>query len=165
MASLRRAAVSFASLDASPGAVLRRLSDLMARTQHDYFATVLCALIDIAAHEVRLASAGHLPPLLIDERQADFVEVPIGVPIGAAVGASYTETMVSVGAHATLISFTDGLVERRGESIDGGLGRLRAAAFEGHALSLDDLVNKIAVDLAAGRGRDDTAILAVRWQT
>jgi serine phosphatase RsbU (regulator of sigma subunit) len=164
MASLRHAALAYAAVDPSPAAVLERLSDLVARRPHRFFATVLCALIDVDAHELRIASAGHLPPLVIDEQRVEYVQMSIDVPVGAAADATYTETTVELRPQATVVTFTDGLVERRGESIDVGLERLRTAARAGRALALGDLVAKLANDLGAAESDDDTAILAVRWK-
>jgi hypothetical protein len=65
---------------------------------------------------------------------------------------------------AVLVAYTDGLIERRGEVIDAGMERLRTAAF-GRDGSLDRLVDGLASALAHDDNRDDTAIVAVRWQT
>jgi hypothetical protein len=54
------------------------------------------------------------------------------------------------------------LIERRGESIDEGLARLRRAASSNH-VSLDDLVGQLIDDLRFDGGDDDTAIAALRW--
>jgi serine phosphatase RsbU (regulator of sigma subunit) len=70
---------------------------------------------------------------------------------------------VKVSGPATLLAFTDGLIERRGETIDAGLDRLRAAAARADeqqlAAMLDDLLGTLTVE---GR-RDDTVILGLRW--
>jgi serine phosphatase RsbU (regulator of sigma subunit) len=70
----------------------------------------------------------------------------------------------TVGAGATLIAFTDGLVERRGEALDTGLERLRSAASAGRTQPLDSLVGGLARDLTADGHHDDTAIVAIRWE-
>ena len=64
---------------------------------------------------------------------------------------------------ATIVAFTDGLVERRGETIDSGLERLRALTTEG-PLPLDDLLTKVLTESTTAGYHDDTAILAVRWK-
>src|SRR4029077_6140587 len=107
--------------------VLAKLSDFVNGSVHDYFATVLCALIDVDAHKVTVASAGHMAPLLLNGRGGEFVEVEVGVAIGIArrTRSDYQEVTTSVPQRATLVAFTDGLVERRGEILDVGLARLR----------------------------------------
>jgi serine phosphatase RsbU (regulator of sigma subunit) len=144
--------------------VLARLSDFVNRSEHDYFATVLCALIDVNAHRLTVASAGHIAPLLLAGDDANFVEFEVNVPIGVARKSQYLEATVSVPSNATLVAFTDGLVERRGESLDVGLARLRDAAVGQH-LALDELLAKLAADLASEEHHDDTAMLGVQWES
>ena len=130
---------------------------------HDYFATVLCALIDVDAHSLTLASAGHLAPLLINDGEARFVELHGNPPIGVRHDSPYEEKTVSVQPQTTLVAFTDGLVERRGEVLDVGLARLRDAATT-HSLALSELLAKLIRDLASDDHHDDTAIVGIRWQ-
>ena len=162
MASLRHAALAYAALGSRPARVLATLSDFVNSKPHTYMATVLCALIDVDAHQMTVASAGHLPPLLIDGEGGQFVELDVGPAVGVSNDARYQERTVSVAPNATLIAFTDGLVERRGEVLDMGLARLRDAAI-GPRLSLEDLVSKLARELTSEDQQDDTAILGVQW--
>ncbi len=163
MATLRTATFAYAARDARPGWILQRLSELVARKPHNYFATVLCMLIDVDAREVTLASAGHLPPLLISQSEASYPTIAVGPPIGAVV-SDYHEVRLSVEAGTTIIAFTDGLVERRGEIIDIGLDRLRDRALAGRQRPLAELLDALNRELVPEPARDDTAILAVRWQ-
>ena len=166
MASLRHAALAYAAQDHSPSSVLAKLSDFVNSAPHDYFATMLCMLVDVGNHRLTVASAGHIAPLLIDGAHSEgrFVELDVNVPIGVARNSPYREATVSVGANSTLIAFTDGLVERRGEILDTGLGRLRDAATE-RRLPLEDLMAKLAHDLTSEDHHDDTAIVGIRWQS
>jgi serine phosphatase RsbU (regulator of sigma subunit) len=163
MASLRHAALAYAAQDPSPSSVLAQLSDFVNSGVHDYFATMLCALVDVDAHRLTVASAGHIPPLVIDGAGGQFVGFEANVPIGVARKAPYLQTTLSVGPDTTLIAFTDGLVERRGEVLDVGLARLREAATN-TALPLEDLLIKLAHGLASEGHHDDTAIVGIRWQ-
>jgi serine phosphatase RsbU (regulator of sigma subunit) len=164
MASLRHATLAYAAHDARPAAVLARLSDFVNSSPHDYFATVLCAMIDVDAHQLTVASAGHLPPLLIDGDDGRFVEMDVSVPIGVERDTPYQEAVVRVPPNATLLAFTDGLVERREEVVDTGLARLRDAATA-QRLELDDLIDRLPDDLAFSDHHDDTAIVGIRWQS
>ncbi len=163
MASLRHATLAYAAQDSRPAMLLATLSEFVNRSPHDYLATVLCALIDVQAHRVTVASAGHLAPLLMNGDDGSFIELDIGIAVGVSSGSRYRETSISVPPHATLVAFTDGLVERRGEVLDIGLTRLHDAAI-GQRLALDDLVAKLARDLTSDDHQDDTAIVGVRWQ-
>jgi serine phosphatase RsbU (regulator of sigma subunit) len=164
MASLRHAALAYAAQDYSPAAVLSKLSDFVNSTAHDYFATMLCALIDVQAHRLTVSSAGHMAPLLIDHEQTRFVEFDVNVPIGVRRVSPYGEATISVNPDTTLIAFTDGLVERRGEIIDTGLARLRDAAGA-RGLALSELLQALARELSSDDHHDDTAIVGVRWQS
>ncbi len=162
MAALRYAALAYAAVDPQPAVVLEKLSNFANGAPHDYFATVLCCLVDVASHGITLASAGHPAPLLVAGGAGDFVEINVGVPIGVSRDAPYEETSTSAPGGATLVAFTDGLVERRGEVLDVGLGRLREAATA-EQLELEELVARLAADLASDDHHDDTAIVALRW--
>jgi serine phosphatase RsbU (regulator of sigma subunit) len=90
------------------------------------------------------------------------VEGPVGVPIGVSGSAVYESVTVSVPPRATLLAFTDGLFERRGETIDVGLARLRASVA-GTERPLEELLTEIVEAQASDVDHDDVAILGVRW--
>jgi serine phosphatase RsbU (regulator of sigma subunit) len=164
MALLRHASLAYAAEGCQPATVLAKLSDFVNSADHDYFATVLCALIDVRAHSLTIASAGHLAPLLIDGDRGEYVESEVNVPIGVPRDFDYQETTVSVPAKSTLVAFTDGLVERRTEILDTGLARLRDTAT-GQRLAPDDLVEVLTHGLASKDHNDDTAIVVIQWET
>jgi serine phosphatase RsbU (regulator of sigma subunit) len=164
MALLRHATLAYAAEERRPASVLNRLSDFVNSGDHDYFATVLCAWIDADTHQITIASAGHMAPLLIDRQGSHYLELAANVPIGVPRNTDYQEITVSVAPNSTLVAFTDGLVERRGEVLDTGLARLRDAAA-GRQLELDDLVAMLARDVASAEHQDDTAIVVIQWET
>ena len=161
MASLRYAIHAYAAQNDPPATILTKLSKLVNVGATGQLATILCALIDVEAHELSVTSAGHLPPLLIHDGKGTFIKSTVGVPIGVNAGARYTSTAVSTPRAATLLAFTDGLVERRGESIDTGLERLQHAATANHC-DLDDLLSRLLEELRHD-GDDDTAVAGLRW--
>ncbi|MFF3838957.1 SpoIIE family protein phosphatase [Streptomyces sp. NPDC001930] len=128
MGRLRAVARTLMTLDMAPERVLARL-DLATRDLEDeQVATFLCAVHDPADSTYTLASAGHLPPLLVDvDGSAAFVDVPIGAPLGAGV-IPYDPVRVEVPAGGHLVMYTDGLVKSRHEDLDHQLERLRSAA-------------------------------------
>jgi serine phosphatase RsbU (regulator of sigma subunit)/predicted small integral membrane protein len=162
MAALRFAIHAYAAQNDPPDEILSKLSKLVSVGRSGHLATILCALVDVDAHRLTITSAGHLPPLLISNGTGTFVQSEVGVPIGVRAGARYTSTSIVTPPAATLLAFTDGLVERRGESIDEGLARLRRAASSNH-VALDELVGRLIEDLRMEGGDDDTAIAALRW--
>ncbi len=162
MASLRYAIRAYAAENDTPERILAKLSRLLNVKVGGQLATVLCAVIDVPARRITLASAGHLPPLMISGGNGRYLDCGVGLPIGVESDATYTSSTISVPANATLLAFTDGLVERRGESLDNGLDRLRTAASRNHS-GLGDLLGRILTDLRTGPSEDDTAIVGVRW--
>ena len=128
MASLRYAIRAYAAQGDDPATILTKLGDLISVGSDGHFATVLCGVIDVDRHEVTLANAAHPQPLVIDGTGATFVETSVGVPIGVEHPGPYAAVTITIPPAATLLAFTDGLVERRGEILDVGLSRLRDAA-------------------------------------
>lgn len=164
MALVRHATLAYIAEDHRPGSVLEKLAEFVGRNAGDYFATVLCALIDVEGHRLTVASAGHLAPLLLAGGEGHYVSIRPEPPIGFPHKTPFREATFEVPPRATLVAFTDGLVERRGEVLDEGLERLRAMAVR-EQLSDDDLLAKLARDLTSDDHRDDTALVSIQWQS
>ncbi|MFE2558160.1 SpoIIE family protein phosphatase [Streptomyces sp. NPDC059352] len=157
MGRLRAVARTLMTLDMAPERVLARL-DLATRDLEDeQVATCLYAVYDPVDATYTLASAGHLPPLLIDgEGTADFVDVPTGAPLGAGV-IPYDPVRLRVPERGSLVMYTDGLVKSRHADIDLQLDLLRAAA---RGLGPEALEGGVLVERApAGTARFDEAVL------
>ncbi len=164
MALLRYAIQAYAAQDDPPTEILTKLSSLLNVTESGQLATILCALVEIERREISVTSAGHLPPLLIQNGDGHYLETDIGLPIGVEAGASYTSTTVSAPPASTLVAFTDGLIEHRGEDLDQSLVRLRQAAI-GHDITLSELLGRLVSELQSGATADDIAILGLRWKS
>jgi serine phosphatase RsbU (regulator of sigma subunit) len=160
MASLRFAIRAFVSEGHGPAEVLRHLTALLDVAHGGQFATILCGVLDGSDCQLTAANAGHLPPLLLDPSGSQYLQIPAGPPIGVRSTGSYREVTVSLPRHGTLLAFTDGLVERPGETLDESLERLRSALHG--AASLTAVFDQIVPLLNAG-SRDDIAILGVQW--
>ncbi|MFJ5551675.1 SpoIIE family protein phosphatase [Streptomyces sp. NPDC093225] len=159
MGRLRAVARTLMTLDMAPERVLARL-DLATRDLEDeQVATFLCAVFDPADSTYTLASAGHLPPLLVDGRgSADFVDLPIGAPLGAGM-IPYDPIRLKVHAGGNLVMYTDGLVKSRHADLDHQLERLRSAA---RGLAPEVLEGGALVECApADTDRFDEAVLLV----
>jgi serine phosphatase RsbU (regulator of sigma subunit) len=162
MASLNFAIRGFVSEGHPPATILDKLAPLLSVAHDKHFATVLCGLADIERHEITVANAGHPPPLIVSANGAEYVNLPVGPPIGVANGHGHQAVTVTVPPRATLIAYTDGLIERRGEDLDTGLSRLRTTAASASG-SLDSVIDTVLAGLAHDGHDDDTAILGVRW--
>lgn len=164
MARLRYAIHAYAPDHDDPAAILTKLSRLANLTDDGQLATILCALVDVERRAISVASAGHLPPLLIENGEGRYLDGQSGLPIGVDPGARYASTAVTAPPAATLLAFTDGLVERRGERLDHSLLRLRRAAV-GRELPLPELLRALVNASPSDAGGDDIAVVGLRWGT
>ncbi|WP_175471745.1 GAF domain-containing SpoIIE family protein phosphatase [Geodermatophilus telluris] len=151
----------------SPAGVLTAVDAATGALDASVFATVLVAEVSDDGRRLTWSSAGHLPPLLLTpagavcslETRADPV---LGLDLGDA-GPVRRDHTAALPPGATVLLYTDGLVERRGEDLDEGLQRLAAVAAElapeGHGLAvLCDLL----IERLGARADDDIAVLALR---
>jgi sigma-B regulation protein RsbU (phosphoserine phosphatase) len=161
MGRIRSALRAYAMLDIPPERVL----DLVDRKVHHFeigtMATVLCAAIDPPYELMSLAVAGHPPPVVAAPGQeARLAEVDISPPIGTFLPEPRGSTSVSIEPGCVLAFYTDGLVERRGESIDTGLERLRRTVAPGRP---DNVARTIMRELIGSTApRDDVALVVLQ---
>ena len=127
MARLRFTIRAYLTEGHPPDAVLEKCARQLSVNQDGHMATVLIGVGDTESGVVTLANAGHLNPLHVSENAAEFIPTDVGLPLGVSPGR-YSTTTVRLASGSALVAFTDGLVERRGESIDIGLERLARAA-------------------------------------
>ncbi|ROS75306.1 SpoIIE family protein phosphatase [Cellulomonas sp. PhB143] len=159
MGQLRSAARALMLAGARPGAVLEGLDRVARTVPGAAFATVLCGVVDAATGELVYSSAGHLPAVVSGTGGARLLDGGRGTPLTVDLGARPdARTMLAQGD--TLVLYTDGLVERREETLDAGLGRLvatvpRLLARHGPAGLAGALVDAL---LPAG-ARDDVALV------
>jgi serine phosphatase RsbU (regulator of sigma subunit) len=160
MGQLRAIVATLALEGHRPGELLRRLaasSDVLLDLE---LATLLVCHYSLPDRTLTVASAGHPPPLLAPVgEEPTYLDVDPGPPIGTAVG-DYPETVVDVPAGATLVLFTDGLVENRHESLTEGLERLRGVLREVQ-LPPDRVCDHILAELGRAAGGDDDVALLV----
>ncbi len=161
MAQLRYTVRAYLMEGHGPGAVLGMCSRQLDIDVDGHFATVLVGVGDLGSREITLANAGHMNPLLVSGDQTSFVETTVGPPIGIGP-VTYAETTVAMAPGSTLLAFTDGLIERRGEDIDRGFERLADAATE-LGPTLEGVLSRLLTTVAEDTAGDDIAILAFRW--
>lgn len=158
MGAVRSSIRAFASEDPRPDTVLNRLAEQYARSNERHFATVCCATIEPVTGRIVVASAGHPPPLFVSRGMARLLSVRPGPPIGVS-SHRYRPTIEIAVDETTLLLYTDGLIERRGEVLGEGLSRLLDAATP--AAPLDALCDRVLSELVPGGAHDDVALLAV----
>ena len=163
MASLLFAIRAYAAQGDTPSQILTKLGSLLDIGREGHFATVLCGQVDRDRRTLTLSSAGHLPPLLVSDGQGTFVDLAIGPPIGTVTDATYPSTSIETPDDCTLLAYTDGLVERRGETLDIGLEDLRRSVV-GSDRPLDRVLSDVVEELTSKGSDDDIAILGLRWR-
>jgi serine phosphatase RsbU (regulator of sigma subunit) len=163
MSSLRHAIRAYATQGDGPATVLDKLDGLIGEGRGGGFATVFCARVDVTSRRLEASSAGHPPPLVVDGRGSHFLEVPVRPPVGVPIRRPTASVAVAVESQALLLAYTDGLIERRGETLDDGLERLRVAGSTNHR-PLEAVVDHILSELLPDGTHDDVAVLALRWE-
>ncbi|MCA1842775.1 MAG: serine/threonine-protein phosphatase [Actinobacteria bacterium] len=167
MASLRAALRAFATVEACPARILARLNDYTCLYKPDAFATVFVAVFDPETERLRYARAGHPPALLVaGDGATDLLDGAVGPPLGLP-GASYQPDERRFPAGASLVAYTDGLIERRDKPIDARLAQLVEAAPAAAGGGPDGLCDWLVFELLAGEDLfDDAALLvAARQET
>ncbi|WP_411116638.1 SpoIIE family protein phosphatase [Streptomyces sp. 058-1L] len=170
MGQLRTTAQTLAQLDLPPQEVLHHLDEQAQRLGSDRMATCLYAVYDPVAHRITIANAGHPPPVLLHlGGRAEVLRVPPGAPIGVG-GVDFEAVELDAPAGATLLLYTDGLVESRLRDVWTGIEQLRerlaaTAQLTGpdHAPPLEALCDDVLDMLGPGDRDDDIALLAARF--
>jgi serine/threonine-protein kinase RsbW len=166
MGQLRSAVRALAKARCSPATLLRHMDDFVATLEAGQMTTLAYAELALDTGLLRYACAGHPPPLLLspgtDPRYLwDGRSGPLGT---GAANRSRREAELTVPRGSRLLLYTDGLVERRGERIDQGLGRL-ADAFGGRpSTPLGALTQEVSdAMLTSEGGHDDMCLLALAF--
>lgn len=150
-----------ASTDLPPHRVLRQLDTAVAEDESRRPATCLLARVDPARSIAAFASAGHLSPVVFGgDGTADLLRVPVGPPLGTGAGG-YEQITRTLTPDDTLLMFTDGLVERRGEDIDTSLSRLSRLRLPAGA-DVEQVLDEVLDHLDGLHAEDDVAVLAAR---
>ncbi|MEU0807648.1 SpoIIE family protein phosphatase [Streptomyces sp. NPDC005970] len=168
MGQLRTTVQTLAGLDLPPEDVLHHLDDQAQRLGSQHIATCLYAIYDPIAHRLQLANAGHPPPLLLHpDGRGEALLIPPGAPIGVG-GVVFECVETHAPAGATLLLYTDGLVESRETDVWTGVEslcvRLRGAAAHARApMPPEELCDLVLGPLDPRQRDDDVALLAARF--
>ncbi len=160
MGRVRSALRAYALLSSDPAEVLKLTSSKVQHFEVENMVTAVCATAAFPYHEFRVATAGHPPPLVVPvEGSGYFADLDIGPPLGVPDWIGRTSTVVTVPEGAVMVFYTDGLVERRGESLDEGMERLRDAL---RAESPEGVCRLLAKAVLEDGIQDDVAIVVLR---
>ena len=165
MGRLRTAIHTLAMLELPPAETLQQLNELMQElgVREPHFATCVYAIFDAVSGTCEVASAGHLPPLLVrPDGSNELLDVLPAPPLGVGTGLIQSRVL-DIADGSLLVLYTDGLVEKRSRDIDEGLRRLRDIFGPGSAEQpLEDLCRATLAGVYADEHRDDIALLVAR---
>ena len=162
MSATRGMLRSLAEACCTPAEVLTKLNRLMVDDfPNGRFVTMIYAVLDAESRTLSFTSAGHLPPLLIDDNGARFLASERGMPLGLTCG-DFSESTVSIPEGSKIVFYSDGITEAAGEDDEEyGVERLKQ-----HALGKDASAESILADVrsfANGAGlHDDATVIFVR---
>jgi serine phosphatase RsbU (regulator of sigma subunit)/anti-sigma regulatory factor (Ser/Thr protein kinase) len=163
MGQLRMSLRAYAMQDPSPQAVIRGVHQIVAQLPMFEMATLTYLVFDPATRRLRFANAGHPPPLVVGDGASTYLGDGLSPPVGVAVDDQFTEAGEELSFGATLLLYTDGLVERRGMSIRTGLDRLMLEAGANSTSDLEQLCDLLLSSLVEqDQNPDDIALVAMR---
>ncbi|MEJ8656992.1 SpoIIE family protein phosphatase [Streptomyces sp. MS1.AVA.4] len=173
MGRLRTAVRTLADMELPPDELLARLDDTVQRLAEEdtedphqgaavVGATCLYAVYDPVTRKCTMATAGHLPPAIIDpQARVTFPDLPTGAPLGIGLGVPFEAVELELPEGSLIALYTDGLVETREDDIGEGMRRLGTALAQPNP-SLEDLCTR-AMQPARGQAAfDDASLLLVR---
>jgi anti-sigma regulatory factor (Ser/Thr protein kinase) len=161
---LRSALRAYALEGHGPARVVEQLNRLLwTEADESQMATLIYLVVDPAEGEVRWVNAGHPPPLLVNGAESpQYLEGGTSVPLGVLPFPDFEEVAVPMDPGGAVVLYTDGLVERAGEHIDAGLGRL-VNAVQGAPVEPERLCDHVLRELVPDGGTpDDVALLTLR---
>lgn len=161
MGQLRAALRAYATLDLEPAEVLGHLDRLVRGLNEALLVTCVYAVYNPFTRDCVLANAGHLPPLLAGAHGCHPMEVPPDVPLGVG-GFGFNDHYFSVKPGDTVVLYTDGVVERRGQSVDEGVRGLCDALEAAGAAAGPAALCRETLRSGDGPSDDDRAVLAMR---
>ena len=149
-----------------PGRLLDRLDAIVSHLQIGQTGT--CVYTELSEHnrgwQALLANAGHPPPLLITDQAATILAPRPDLLLGAGGDRPRSTATIALPPNATLLLYTDGLIERRDRSLDHGLAALQSAAADIADRPVEELCDELLARFAAAP-EDDVCLLAVRTPT
>ncbi|MGA5304193.1 SpoIIE family protein phosphatase [Nucisporomicrobium flavum] len=162
MGQVRNALRAYATERHTPTAVMHHANQLLLDLHLDALAT--CCYLELHRGEgtVTAVLAGHLPPMLRTSAGAQILQLRRGLPLGVSRNAVYQDTTFLLPAGATLLLYTDGLVEDRRHLIDQGFEELRTALETAPNLEPEAVLDHVLSGRVGPRPRsDDVALLCL----
>ncbi|NEA51495.1 SpoIIE family protein phosphatase [Streptomyces sp. SID10815] len=160
MGQLRSACRALLLQDAGPGQTLMALDHFAAGIPGAPCTTVFCGVLDPETGRLTYSSAGHPPGIVTHaDGTTRLLEDGRSIPLAVRPGTARPEAECLLPARATLLLYTDGLVERRRRPLTAGIGQASEAVQDGRNATVDDLATQVMDRLAPADGYDDDVAL------
>jgi serine phosphatase RsbU (regulator of sigma subunit) len=159
MARLRGALAGLAITGSPPQRLVGWLNDLVWHVAPEHTASVIAGYFDPPSRIFTWAQAGHPPPVLVRGGRALALSPPSGILLGAG-REQYAAATLPLAAGDLLLLYSDGLIERRGRSLDAGVMRL-CAAVRGIA-DPERAIGAALRALGPADPQDDTCLVALQ---
>ncbi|MGE2833276.1 SpoIIE family protein phosphatase [Mycobacterium sp. SMC-4] len=165
MGQVRSACRALLFANPSPGAALVGLDRFAARLPGAPCTTAVCAVLDTETGEMVYSSAGHPPPILVHaDGSIEALDGGHTIALGIRVDRPRPEARVTIPPRATVVLYTDGLVERRQVALEQGISRAAGYVQDRRNSQLDDLADQTMADLAPEGGYQDDVVLLLYRQ-
>jgi PAS domain S-box-containing protein len=163
MGQIRSLLRAYAVDGPDPGRALQRTNAAVARLLPDALASVLYAVLDPATGDLAYANAGHPPPIITTNAgQAEYLDDTVGVMLGACTTASFTTGHRRLPPGASLLCYTDGLIEVRRRDIREGLTALAETLQRSRPGSAEQTCAIVEGALVSTTRQDDICLLTAR---
>ena len=159
MAQVRSAARSLILEGHDPARVLDGLDTFAAALDGARYASVVCAVFDRSRQTLTYSRAGHPPPLLLSPNGSTWLDSAGGPPLTISDPHPRSNTTIDVTHEDVIVLYTDGLIERRGESLDVGLQRLMDAASAMFGFTVQTMADRLLRVLSPETTRDDVVLV------
>jgi anti-sigma regulatory factor (Ser/Thr protein kinase) len=163
MAQLRTALRAYAIDGHPPGGVVERVNMLVWDLDEPTMTTLAYVVIDLEREQLEAVIAGHPPPLVVQrDGTAAYLPLQHAVPLGTSAMARYRGATHAFEAGATIVLYTDGLVESRDAPIDAGMTRLHDVVAEIGGADMESICTRVIERLVAREPPDDVVVVAAR---
>ena len=162
MGQLRSSARALLLTGASPATLLEQLDSVAALIPDAFCTTVFVAVLDARSETLSYSSAGHVPAILANgQSQPHQLTDARSVPLAVHRDEPRPQAATTLTGGSTLLLYTDGLVERRGESIDAGIARVADVMTQTTEMPVDTVADAMLDELAPALGYDDDVAIVL----
>ena len=162
MGQLRSSARALLLTGTSPAKLLEHLDSVAAFIPDAFCTTVFVAILDTRSETLSYSSAGHVPAVLANgQSQPQLLTDARSVPLAVHSDERRPQATATLTGGSTLLLYTDGLVERRGEPIDAGIARVSDVMSQTKEMPVDTVADAMLAELAPALGYDDDVAIVL----